>query len=449
MSTITTIKKGLEIKLNGEAEKTITEVSAKSVALKPTDFIGVFPKLLVKEGDAVKAGSPVFFDKYRDNIVFTSPISGVVSEIKRGAKRKLLEIRIDSDSKSEYIDFGKANPANMDREAVIEKLLKSGLWSLIKQRPYSVIANPDDMPKAIYISGFDNGPLAPDYDFILHGRGDDFQTGLDALSILSKGKVNLNVHADLSKTKVLLNSRAVKLNVFKGKFPSGMVGPQIAAIDPINKGEIVWVVNPQDVLTIGQLFKEGRFNSEKTIAVAGSEVLKPRYIKTTYGACIADFLTDNVKEGDKRYISGSPLTGTKIEANGYLGAYDHLVSVIPEGYEPNFLGWIMPNLDKFSFYRTMFSWLTPNKKYSLNTNMNGGERAFVMTGKFEQVFPFDIYPMQLIKAVMAENIDLMEELGIYEVEAEDFALIEFISTSKIEIQSIIANGLEFLRKELS
>jgi len=449
MSTITTIKKGLEIKLNGEAEKTITEVNTKSVALKPTDFTGVFPKLLVKEGDIVKIGSPIFFDKYRDNIVFTSPISGVVSEIKRGAKRKLLEVRIESDSKKTSIDFGKGNPATMDRESVIEKLLKSGLWSLIKQRPYSVIAHPEDKPKAVYISGFDNGPLAPDYDFILHGRGDDFQTGLDALSKISKGKVNLNVHAELTKTKVLLNSRAVKLNTFQGKFPSGMLGPQIAAIDPINKGEIVWVVNPQDVLTIGQLFKEGKINSEKIIAVAGSEILKPRYIKTTYGACIADFLADNVKDGDKRYISGSPLTGTKIEAKGYLGAYDHLVTVLPEGNEPSFLGWIMPNFDKFSFYRTMFSWLTPNKKYSLNTNMNGGERAFVMTGKFEKVFPFDIYPMQLIKAVMAENIDLMEELGIYEVEAEDFALIEFISTSKIEIQSIIADGLEFLRKELS
>lgn len=449
MSTITTIKKGLDIKLVGEAEKTITEIHAKSIAIKPTDFTGVFPKLLVKEGDLVKAGSPVFFDKYRDNIVFTSPVSGVVSEIKRGAKRKLLEIRISKDSKNDSIDFGSQNPSKLTKESITEKLLKSGLWVFIKQRPYSVIANPNDMPKAIFISGFDNGPLGPDYDFMLHGKGEDFQTGLDALSKLTSGKVHLNVHADLTKTKVLLNSGNVQINSFKGKFPSGMVGPQIAAIDPINKGEIVWVVNPQDVVTIGHLFNHGKYHHEKLVALTGSEVLKPRYIKTSYGVSLEDILQSNVSEVEKRFISGNPLTGTKVESNGYLGLYDNQITVIPEGKESLFLGWITPNFDKFSFSRSMFSWLTPNKKYRLTTNMNGGERAFVMTGKFEEIFPFDIYPMQLIKAVMAEDIDMMEQLGIYEVEAEDFALLEFISTSKIEIQSIMANGLEFLRKEMS
>ena len=449
MSTITTIKKGLEIKLVGEAEKTITEVHAKHVALKPTDFTGVFPKLLVKEGAAVKVGTPIFFDKYRDDIVFTSPVSGVVSEIKRGAKRKLLEVRIDSDSKNESIDFGSADPKRLNKESVSEKLLKSGLWSLIKQRPYSVIANPKDSPKAIYISGFDNGPLGPDYDFILHGKGEDFQAGLDALAHLTDGKVNLNIHTDLTKTKVLLNSQNVQINQIKGNFPSGMLGPQIAALDPINKGDIVWVVNAQDVLTIGQLFLSGKFNSEKLIAVTGSEVLKPRYIKTTFGVCFDDILRDNVSDKEKRYISGNALTGTQVSSKGYLGWYSNQITVLPEGTEARFLGWITPNLDQFSFSKSMFSWLSPSKKYSLNTNLNGGERAFVMTGQFEKVFPFDIYPMQLIKAVMAEDIDMMEQLGIYEVEAEDFALLEFISTSKIEIQSIMHNGLEFLRKELS
>jgi len=448
MSTITTIKKGLDIKLIGEAEKTITEIPTKKVALKPTDFTGVFPKLLVKEGALVQAGSPIFFDKYRDNIVFTSPISGVVSEIRRGAKRKLLEIRIESDSKDEYIDFGKSDPTNLDKQSVSEKLLKSGLWSLIRQRPYSVIANPEDTPKAIFISGFDNGPLAPDYDYILHGKGDVFQAGLDALSKLCSN-VHLSVHTDLTKTKVLLNSKNVQLNQIKGKFPSGMIGPQIAAIDPINKGEIVWVVQVQDVLTIGYLFLEGKYVSEKIIALTGSEVKHPKYIKTHAGACIDAIVQNNVSDNPKRYISGNALTGTKIEETGYLSAYNSQITVLPEGFDARFLGWIMPNFDIFSYYKAMFSWLTPKKKYSLNTNMNGGERAFVMTGKFEEVFPFDIYPMQLIKAVMVEDIDQMEQLGIYEVEAEDFALLEFISTSKIEIQSIIADGLEFLRKEMS
>ncbi len=449
MSTITTIKKGLEIKLVGEAEKTITEVHAKRVALKPTDFTGVFPKLLVKEGDTVKAGSPVFFDKYRDNIVFTSPVSGVISEIKRGAKRKLLEIRIDADSAKEGIDFGSSDPKKLNKESVSEKLLKSGLWSMIKQRPYSVIANPTEKPKAIYISGFDNAPLGPDYDFILNGKGEDFQAGIDALSKLTDGKVNLNIHADLSKAKVLLSSDNVQLNQFKGKFPSGMLGPQIAALDPINKGDVVWVVNAQDVLTIGKLFLTGKYDSEKLIAVTGSEVLKPRYIKTSVGVCLDDILQDLVSDGDNRFISGNPLTGTQVTSQGYLGWYDNQITVLPEGTNSRFIGWIMPNFNQFSFSKSMFSWLTPNKKFTLDTNLNGGERAFVMTGQFEKVFPFDIYPMQLIKAVMAEDIDKMEQLGIYEVEAEDFALLEFISTSKIEVQTIVHNGLEFLRKELS
>lgn len=449
MSTITTIKKGLDIKLVGEAEKTITEVLAKQIAIKPTDFTGVFPKMLVKEGAKVKAGSPIFFDKYRDNIVFTSPVGGVVSEIKRGAKRKLLEIKIEVDSKAGFEDFGIADPNKLNKESVSEKLLKSGLWPLIKQRPFSTIANPDDQPKAIFVSGFDNGPLGPDYDFILHGKGEAFQTGLDVLAKLTEGKVHLNVHADNTKTKVLLNSKNVQLNQFRGKYPSGMLGPQIAAIDPINKGEVVWVVNPQDVVTIGQLFLTGKIDAEKIVAITGSEVLKPRYIKTTYGVQLKQILEDNVSDVEKRYVSGNALTGTQVELDGHLGMYDSQITVLPEGKEARFIGWLTPNFDIFSFYKTMFSWLTPGKKYKLNTNLNGGERAFVVTGKFEQVFPFDIYPMQLIKAVMAEDIDLMEQLGIYEVEAEDFALMEFISTSKIEIQSIIANGLEFLRKELS
>jgi Na+-transporting NADH:ubiquinone oxidoreductase subunit A len=449
MSTITTIKKGLDIKLVGEAEKTLTEVQAKHVAIKPTDFTGCFPKILVNEGDPVKAGTPLFHDKNRHELIFTSPVSGIVSEVKRGAKRKLLEIIIENDKKYEAINFGASNPTKLDKSDITKKLVQSGIWTLIRQRPYSIIANPVHEPKAIFISGFDNGPLGSDYDFVLHGKGEAFQTGLDALAKLTKGKVHLNLHADLTKTKVLLNSQNVQINMFRGKFPSGMVGPQIAALDPMNKGEIVWVVNVQDVVTIGNLFLTGKLVGDKVIALTGSEVTKPRYIKTQYGVCIHELLKDHVSDAEKRYISGNALTGTQIESNGFLGMYDHQITVLPEGTESRFLGWLLPNFDVFSYYRTMFSWLTPGKKYKLNTNMNGGLRAFVVTGKFEQVFPFDIYPMQLIKAVLAEDIDQMEQLGIYEVEAEDFALIEFISTSKVEIQSIIANGLEFLRKELS
>ncbi|HAG16225.1 MAG TPA: NADH:ubiquinone reductase (Na(+)-transporting) subunit A [Bacteroidales bacterium] len=449
MSEIIKVKKGLVIKLQGVADRIVNEIHSTKYALKPTDFIGVFPKLVVKEGDQVKAGSPVFFDKYRENIQFSSPVSGTIVEIKRGAKRVLLEIRIEENGANEYVDFGAANPNSLNRDEVIEKLMKSGLWTCIRQRPYSVIANPDQTPKAIFVSGFDTGPLGIDYDFILHGKGFEFQAGLDALAKLSSDKVHLNLHASETKTKVLLNAKNVQINLFDGKHPASLVGTQIAALSPLNKGEIVWTINVQDVVTIGNLFLKGKYCAEKLVALAGSEVLKPLYFKAKMGVSIENFIANNMREGNLRFISGSPLTGSKIESNGYLGFYDQQFSVIPEGDHSQFIGWILPNLHKFSFYRSLFSWLTPNKSYRLDTNINGGKRAFVMTGQFEKIFPFDIYPMQLIKAILSRNIDLMENLGVYEIDAEDFALIEFISTSKVEIQSIVAEGLEYLRKEMS
>jgi len=449
MSEIIKIKKGLTINLQGEADRTVSEISSTKYALKPTDFIGVFPKLNIKEGDHVKAGSPIFFDKYRDNIQFTSPVSGTITEIKRGAKRILLEVRIEADGKNEFVDFGIAAPASLEREAVVEKLLQSGLWATIRQRPYSTIADPSQNPKAIFISGFDNGPLPVDFDFVLHGKGNEFQAGLDALAKLTKGKLHLNVHSEDTKTNVLLKAKNVEMNSFAGKFPASLISTQIAAVDPINKGEVVWTVNVLDVITIGNLFLTGKYVADKLIAIAGSEVIKPHYIKVKKGVCIQNLVANNVAKENSRFISGNPLTGTKIEQNGYLGYYDNQISIIPEGDYSQFVGWITPNLDKFSFYRSLFSWLTPKKSYRLDTNLNGGERAFVMTGQFEKVFPFEIYPLQLIKAIMSRDIDAMENLGVYEIDSEDFALLEFISTSKIEIQSIVSDGLEFLRKEMS
>jgi Na+-transporting NADH:ubiquinone oxidoreductase subunit A len=449
MSEIIKIKKGLEIKLQGEADRMLSDSVSSKYALKPTDFIGVFPKLTVKESDKVKAGSPVFFDKYRDNIQFTSPVSGTITEIKRGPKRILLEIQIEADGTDDAIDFGKADPNAIEKEVIVEKLLKSGLWATIRQRPYSTIAYPETNPKAIFISGFDTGPLAVDYDYMLHGKGEEFQTGLDALAKLTTGKVHMNLHAYDTTSKVFLNAKNVQINLFSGKHPASLVSTQIAKLDPINKGEMVWTINVQDVVNIGKLFLSGKLCTEKLFAVAGSEVLKPRYFKAKMGVSIQELIKSNVSNNKLRFISGNPLTGTQIEANGYLGFYHNQLSIIPEGDYYQFVGWITPNLNKFSFYRSLFSWLTPKKSYRLDTNLNGGPRAFVMTGQFEKVFPFDIYPMQLIKAVMARDIDMMENLGIYEVDAEDFALIEFISTSKIEVQSIIAEGLEFLRKEMN
>jgi Na+-transporting NADH:ubiquinone oxidoreductase subunit A len=449
MSTVTKIKKGLDIKLIGEAEKTIKDLVTDQFAIKPTDFIGVFPKMLVKEGDTVKAGTPVFKDKYRDNIVFTSQVSGKIKEIKRGAKRVLLEIKIEADGKNEAIDFKAEDPNTLNREKVIQKLLDSGVWPFIRQRPYSVIANPADKPKAIFISTFDTAPLAPDNDLIVHGHGDEFQTGLDALSKLTEGKIHLNIDANATHSKVFTNSKGVQINQFAGPHPAGNVGVQINKIDPINKGEIVWYLYPQDVLTIGRLFSSGKYDATRILALTGSEVLRPAYFKTLIGAAIEPLVKGNVTDIEKRYISGNVLTGTQIDLDSYMSFYHSQATIIPEGNYYELFGWALPGFNKFSVSRSYPSFLFKNKKYRLDTNYHGGERAFVMTGEFEKVFPFDIYPLQLIKAIMVEDIDLMENLGIYEVDEEDFALCEVIDTSKTNIQEIVRKGLDLMRKEMS
>lgn len=449
MSTVYSIKKGLDIKLLGAAEKTLVDLNASKFAIKPTDFIGSFPKMLVQEGDEVKAGTPLFFDKYRENIVVTSPVSGKVVALTRGAKRLLLEVVIEANGKNEALDFGKSDISGLSREAVIAKLLESGVWPMIRQRPYSIVANPEEKPKAVFVNAFDSAPLAPDYDLIVHGRAEDFQAGLDVLAKLTEGKVHLNVHQDLTTSKVFLNSKNVQINYFKGPHPSGNVSVHISRLDPLNKGEVVWYAGSQEVLSIGRLFNKGKFDATRIVCLAGSEVLKPRYYKTFVGASIENMVKNNITEENVRYISGNVLSGEKISKHGFLGYYNSMISVIPEGNYYEFFGWGLPGFKKFSFSGTYLSKLFPNRKYRLDTNLHGGERAFVMTGKYEKVFPFDIYPMQLLKAILAENIDEMENLGIYEIDAEDFALCEVIDTSKTEMQAIVRTGQMFLMKEMS
>ena len=448
MSDTFKIKKGLDIKLLGEAEKSIREITPKLAAIKPPDFHGVFPKLLVKEGDAVKVGTPLFYDKYRENIIFTAPVSGKVKEIRRGAKRVLLELSIEADSAQEFEEFGVEDLSGLDRNAVISKMLKSGTWPMLRQRPYSIIADPDDDPKGIVISAFDSAPLAPDFDFIVKGQEKAFQAGIDALKKITSGKVYLNMGSKQS-SEVFKNARGVGLNTFSGPHPAGNISTQINRISPINKGDIYWYLRPQEVISIGSLFLEGRLHATRIFAVTGSEVEKPQYCKAVIGSSVSELTSGNIKAGKLRYISGNVLTGTGLDKSGFLSYYDSQLTVIPEGDYYEFLGWAMPGLKKFSFYGTFLSGLTPNKKYRLDTNYHGGERAFVLTGKFEQVFPLNIYPMQLIKAIMINDIDQMENLGIYEVDEEDFALCEFISTSKINIQKIVRDGLNVMIKEMN
>jgi len=446
MANTIKIKKGLNINLLGEAKKEINKIEAGNYAIKPTDFIGVFPKILVNEGDTVKAGTPLFFDKYHEKIIFTSPVSGTIEEICRGDKRVLEEIRIKADLKFESEDFGKSNIQNIDKQTIIEKLLKSGCWPMLRQRPYSIIANPDDEPKDIFISGFDSSPLAPCYSFILKNNIEAFQTGLDILKILGGKNVKLGLPAGHTDFPKISN---VDITYFDGPHPAGNVGIQIHKINPINKGDIIWYVNPQDLIIIGRLFATGKYDTSIIVPFTGSEVNNPSYYQTHKGASVKAFTQNNLKESNIRFISGNVLTGKTIRTDGYLGFYHNQFTAIPEGNYHEFFGWALPGLKKFSFSKSFISFLTPNRKYRLDTNFHGAERAYVMTGQYEKVLPMDIYPMQLIKACLAENIEMMEKLGIYEIDEEDFALIEVIDTSKTEIQDIIRKGLDLLRKEMS
>ena len=448
MSKDVKISKGVNIKLKGTAEKLYANpVSTSDIVIRPTDFPTLMPKLVVKVGDKVKVGSPLFYNKENDQVLFTSPISGEVTEIKRGEKRRILEVRVKGDGADSYETFKQGDPNTLSKEEILENMLKSGVWPFVRQRPFDVIANPADEPKAIHITAIDTAPLSPDYGFIVHGQGAVFQSGLDALAKLTSGKVHLNITGDSNADEAFSGAKNVQINKISGPHPSGNVGVQVHHIDPVNKGEVVWVLRALDVLTIGKLFKEGKFDASRSIVVAGSKVKSPKYVKTIMGANVGDILKDNVEEGG-RYISGNPLTGTKIPADGHLGFYDYQLSVIPEGGENRFMGWLpFIGFNGFSLSRTSFSFLSPGKEHDLDTNLNGEERAFVMTGQYEKVFPMDIYPVHLVKSMMIKDIDLMENLGVYEVAPEDFALCEYSCTSKIETQKVVREALDLVRKE--
>jgi Na+-transporting NADH:ubiquinone oxidoreductase subunit A len=451
MSKTIKLRKGLDINLVGEADKVKSGVDfASNFAIRPTDFHGLTPKLAVKQGDKVKAGSTLFFNKDNEQVKFTSPVAGEIAEIVRGEKRRILEIKITASAENSYEDFGVKDVNKLSGDEVKAQMLVSGVWPFVKMRPIDVIANPNDKPKAIFISAFDSAPLAPDYDYVLHGENAAFQAGLTALSKLTSGKVHLTVNADTTPDTTFSEAKGVQINKISGKHPVGNVGTQIHHIDPINKGEIVWTINAQDVAIIGKLFLTGKFDAARTVALTGSEVKSPKYYKTLIGAPVSKILSGTINDGNVRIIGGNVLTGDKLSKDTHLGFYHTQLTVIPEGDEPKFFatkGWMGLGIGKYSVNRSYFSWLAPNKKRKVDTNLNGEIRSFVVTGEMEKVFPFDIYPMQLVKSVMYNDIDLMEKLGIYEVAPEDFALCEFVCTSKIDIQDVIRQGLDVIQKE--
>jgi len=450
MSRTIRLKKGFNIPIKGTAEKIIAAVANPAIfGVKPVDFPGLIPKLDVKAGDSVQAGSSLFHDKLRPEILFTSPVSGKVLSVVRGDRRKILEVVVEK-SGNDNVDFGKADPSKLTREQIKEKLLHSGLWPAIRQRPYHIVARPDDVPKSVFISGFDTAPLAPDFNFIMDNTPFSFiQAGLVAISKLTDGKVNLVLNAEETPSRTLTSFTGVEISYFSGPHPAGNVGVHIHHLDPINKGELVWFINIQDIAAIGHLFTEGFYKPQRIVALTGPEVIKPQYYTILSGVSVSAIVKENVRPGNQRYISGNVLTGTKLSADGYLGYYDSQITVIPEGDYYEFFGWAAPGADKLSFSRTFLSVLLPRKSYIPDTNIHGGERAFVVTGQYEKVIPMDIYPMQLFKAILAEDIELMENLGIYEVAEEDFALCEFICPSKIEIQSIVRSGLDLMIREMN
>ena len=447
------IKKGLDIKLKGKAAEIKSDaLQSQFFSMRPDDFHGMTPKVAVKEGDAVKVGSVLFYDKANPDLKVVSPCSGTVEAVNRGERRKVLDIRLKSDGKFESVPFAKAQPSQLSSADVKKILLESGFFAFINQRPYDVVANPNDCPKAIFISALDSAPLAPSYDYVFgyDQCREDLQRGVDALAKLTTGKVYVSTHKD-SASRAFKELKNVVITEFEGPHPAGNVGVQINHIDPINKGEVVWTVSPYDVLAIGKAFDKGAIDFSRLIALVGSSVSKPSYYKTYPGAEIASVVKGQVSEENVRYISGNPLTGRQVSKDGFIGAFAHQITVIPEGNKNNeFLGWILPRLNKFSTSRSYCSWLFGSKKeYVADTNLNGGERAFIMSGEYDAVFPMDILPEFLVKAIMDKDIDKMEQLGIYEVAPEDFALCEYVCTSKIETQRIVREGLDFLRKELA
>ncbi|MEM9324809.1 MAG: Na(+)-translocating NADH-quinone reductase subunit A [Bacteroidota bacterium] len=452
MSQTIKLKKGFDIKIAGAAGKRMLDFDQpETFAIKPTDFHGLArAKVIPKVGDNVKAGTPVAYDKALESVMLCAPVSGEIVDIVRGEKRKVLEVRILADKEIEYESFPSYSVSDLSgisSEDIVGQMCKSGVWASIIQRPYGVMADPATQPKAIFISAFDSNPLAPDYDFMLDGDQSYFQAGIQILKKLTSGVVHLNIDMDAEVSKLFTSVEGVQINKFKGPHPAGNVGVQIHHLDPINKGEVAWTISPYGVIQVGKLFLEGKYDASKTIAVTGSSMEETGYVKTYVGAQVGKFIEGRTNEEHVRVISGNVLTGESVGKEGYLGFFDSQLTIIPEGDEEEFLGWILPTTSKLSFHRSfgLLSFLNGSKEFKVDTNTHGEQRGFVMSGAFEQVMPMDVLPTYLFKAILANDYDEIEALGIYELIEEDVALCEFIDVSKNDLQAILREGIELIR----
>ena len=448
MHRVVKISKGLDIKLKGAPVASMTSIeAAKLYALMPADFTRVTPKVVVKPEDTVKAGDVLFVDKNAPELRFVSPVSGKVVAVNRGERRRVLSVVVESDGKFESVEYKAKDVFSLSGDEVKADLLKSGLFAFLRQRPYDVIASPADSPRAVFVSAFDSKPLAVDFEVALKGNEDDFQTGLDALSRIAPVYLGVSAKQTAAALSVAKN---VTTTVFKGPHPAGNVGVQINHVAPVNKGEVVWTIAAEDVIFVGRLFNKGRVDFTRTVALVGSEVKNPSYSKVVLGAQLSSLLNGRLStENELRIIDGNVLTGRKTTADSFLGAFSNEITVIPEIMNGDeMFGWIAPRFSMFSTSRSYFSWLFPKRKYAIDARIKGGERHMIMSNEYDKVFPMDIYPEYLIKAIITGNIDKMEQLGIYEVAPEDFALCEFVDSSKLELQRIVREGLDKLRAEM-
>lgn len=444
------LRKGLDINLSGVSEKKNETLSGPMLyALNPDDFVGITPKLVVHEGDKVMIGSPLFVNKHFPEECFVSPVSGVVSAIVRGDRRKILSIQVSSDKEQKSREFEKVDLNTVSADGMIQLLASSGLLGFVKQRPYDVTANPSDRPRDIFVSAFSSMPLAADFSYVVQGQETAFQKGITALSRIASVHVGIS---PVQETTFLASLENADVTVFDGPNPAGNVGVQINNVAPINKGEIVWTVGAEEVIFIGRLVETGKVDLTRIVAVAGSEILRPAYYRVPVGINLSALLSGQLKKKEHvRIINGNPLVGIRTDINGFLAAHATEVTAIPEGDDVHeMLGWIRPRLNQFSTSRSYFSWLFgKGKSYTLDARIKGGERHIIMSGEYDRVFPMDIYAGYLIKAIITGDIDRMEALGIYEVAPEDFAVAEFVDSSKLELQRIVRQGLDMLRKEMA
>jgi Na+-transporting NADH:ubiquinone oxidoreductase subunit A len=440
------LKKGHDILLEGEAEAKTVNRNIKTFAVQPTDYVGMspIPKVMEEIGAEVKAGTPLFFDKKRPDVLYVSPVSGEFIELKRGAKRSISELVILADKTQKYVKH--TVPSLEDRTKVIDFMKKSGAWTLLRQRPFDTVPDENVTPNNVFISTFDTAPLAPDNNFIVKGKGEDFQKGLDVLGSLTDGSVFLGLNAKGDVAEEFTQAEGVQKKWFHGKHPAGNVGVQIHHTAPLRTGDVVWVLGVQDVIVLGHLFNSGEWHNERTIAVTGEPLNETGYVQTMAGARVSDLAGDIDADG-LRFVSGDVLSGKTIDKDGYLRSADDQLTVLTEGDEYEMFGWLIPHKLRPTVSGTYPNKLFPSLKFAAETNTHGERRAFVVTGQYESLMPMDIHVQSLMKAIITNDFERMEGLGLLELSEEDVALCEFACTSKQPLQSILREGLDIMREQ--